>query len=242
VRYAVDAWGDRAHSERDAPDPSRPTIVVSGESDAAGHAMEYEQTFPALLERDLGVQVVDVAAGGYGTDQAFLRLDDALGRLRRPIAAVTTFLPVMLHRNLQDYRPLLVLRGGTLQLVPAADGFFARLRLRDLLVNELPWLSESRLRESLQLTSAILRESVRRSRERGATPLFVVPSVGPARPFEEHREAFILRELFVEPRLPFVLVDLPREELVPGDDHPGPLAHRRLADAIEAALPRVSAQ
>jgi len=238
VRYAVDAWGDRARSDRGSPDPARPTIVVSGESDAAGHAIEYEQTFPALLEGDLGLQVVNVAAGGYGTDQAFLRLDDALARLRRPVAAVTTFLPVMLQRNLQDYRPLLVLRGGALELVPPADGFFARLRLRDLLVNELPWLSESRLRESLQLTSAILRETARRSRQHGAAPLFVVPSVGPPRPFEAHREAWILRELFVEPRLHFVLVDLPPDELVAGDGHPGPGGHRRLADAIEAALPR----
>ena len=71
-----------------------------------------------------------------------------------------------------------------------------------------------------------------------AAPLFVVPSVGPRRSFEAHREAWILRELFVEPKLPFVLVDLSPDEMVPGDGHPGPAAHRRLADAIEAALPR----
>src|SRR6267154_1176090 len=86
VRYTVDAWGDRADSVDHVPDLSRPTILVAGESVAAGHGLEYADTLAGVLERDLGLQVVNAAAGGYGTDQAALRALDALGRLERPVA------------------------------------------------------------------------------------------------------------------------------------------------------------
>ena len=234
--YSIDAWGDRAASDAGAPDPELPSLVVSGESIAVGHGVAYEQTFAAQMGKRLGLQVVNVACGGYGSDQAYLRLNDALGRLKIPAAVVTTFVPVMLSRNAQDYRPRLVLRDGALQLVPPAQGFVAGLRLRDLFVNELPYMSDARLRDSMELTSALLRETARTARAHGAEPLFALFSIGPRRELDDHAEASIVRELFVGQRLPFVLIDVDPSELIMGDRHPGPEAHGRIARVLEEAL------
>jgi hypothetical protein len=234
--YAIDAWGDRAATDAGAPDPELSSLVVSGESIAVGHGVAYENTFAAQLGRDLGFQVVNVACGGYGTDQAYLRLDDALAKLRRPDVVVTTFVPVMLSRNVQDYRTRLVLREGALALVPPARGLLAGLRLRDLLVNELPYMSETDLRDSMQLTAKVLRETARTARVHGAEPLFAIFSIGADRALDDHPEAFIVRALFADQRLPFALIDIPPAELIAGDGHPGPEAHRRIAGVLDGAL------
>jgi hypothetical protein len=234
--YSIDAWGDRAASDAGAPDPELPSLVVSGESIAVGHGVAYEQTFAAQMGKDLGLQVVNVACGGYGSDQAYLRLNDVLGRLKIPAAVVTTFVPVMLSRNVQDYRSRLVLRDGALQLAPRAQGFIADLRLRDLFVNELPYMSEARLRDSMELTATVLRETARIARAHGSEAIFAILSIGPRRELDEHAEAAIVRELFVDQRLPFALVDVDRSELITGDGHPGPEGHRRIAHVLAAAL------
>jgi len=234
--YAIDAWGDRAASDAGAPDPELPSLIVSGESIAVGHGVPYEQTFAAHMGKDLGLQVVNVACGGYGSDQAHLRLDDALARLKHPVAVVSTFVPVMLSRNVQDYRPRLVLRGGALELVPPARGFLARFRLRDLFVNELPYMSEADLRDSMELTATVVRETARTARARGAEPVFAIFSVGADRALDDHAEASIVRALFAEQRLPFALIDVPPAELIVGDGHPGPAGHRRIANVLDAVL------
>ena len=101
LRYAVDAWGGRAASDRAAPDPARPSLIVAGESIAFGYGLEYEQTFAAVLGGELALQVVNVGVGGYGTDQAALRLEDALQKLEKPVAIVQVFLSAQLHRNVR---------------------------------------------------------------------------------------------------------------------------------------------
>jgi len=234
--YAVDAWGDRAANDAGAPDPELPSLVVSGESIAVGHGVAYERTFAAHMGRDLGLQVVNVACGGYGSDQAYLRLEDALARLKRPAAVVATFVPVMLSRNVQDYRARLALRDDVLELVPPARGLLARFRLRDLWVNELPYMSEADLHDSMRLTAAVLRETARATRAHGAEPLFAVFSIGAQRPLDDHAEAAIVRGLFVEQRLPFALIDVQPAELIAGDGHPGPQAHHRIARVLEGML------
>jgi len=234
--YAIDAWGDRAASDAGAPDPELPSLIVSGESIAVGHGVPYEQTFAAQMGKDLGLQVVNVACGGYGSDQAYLRLDAALARLKHPAAVVSTFVPVMLSRNVQDYRPRLVLRGGALELVPPARGFLPGFRLRDLFVNELPYMSEADLRDSMELTAAVVRETARTARAHGAEPVFAIFSIGADRALDDHAEASIVRALFVEQRLPFAIIDVHPAELIVGDGHPGPAAHRRIADVLDAVL------
>jgi hypothetical protein len=236
VAYAIDAWGDRADNDKGAPDTALPSLVVAGESIAVGHGLPFEQTFAALLAKRLGLQLVNVAAGGYGTDQALLRLADALPRLSHPVAVVMVVPLIQLERNLQDYRPRLELRDGALELVPPAQGTLARLRLRDVVVNELPLLSEYKLQHAIAVTAAELREAARVARAHGAEPVFLVPMVGSQHTGDARREAQFLLPLFIEQGLPFVPIDLDPSELLPFDGHPGPAASRRIAAALADAL------
>jgi hypothetical protein len=241
VHYRIDSLGNRARSEFSSIDPAAPTLVVTGESIAFGHGLEYEDTFPAILGERLGLQVVNVAAGGYGSDQAYLRLVDAMDRLQHPVAALTVFHPVQLGRDLQDYRPHLVLRSGTLALEAAATGFWSRLRLRDLFVNELPYLSDAALSRAIALNRAIVQATSLAARARGAESLFIVPSFGPPRSLSEHPEAFILHELFEEEGQPYLLVDIDRTRIMIDDWHPDAIAARQIADEVERVLrPRLA--
>jgi hypothetical protein len=231
TRYAVDAHGDRAPSADFVENVDAPTLIVAGESIAAGHGLQWNETFAAQLGAMMRAQVIDVAEGGYGTDQAFLRAADALARFAHPIAMVMTVLPVQLSRNLRDDRPHLVLCDGALELAPPSG---VPLRLRQLLVNELPYLSESRLQESLALTRAILLASAAAARSRGARPLFVVPSYGPSRPLDAHPEAFIVRALLQD--LPHAVVDIAPEHIIPFEGHPDAEGARQLAAAAFEGL------
>ena len=236
VHYNIDAWGDRARSELSVPDPALPTLVISGESIAFGHGLEYEQTFAALLGERLGLQVVNVALGGYGTDQAYLRLVEVLERLRDPVAVVMVFHPVQLGRAHQDFRPHLVLRNGKLVLEGPASGFWSGWKLRDLWVNELPYLSEDALAKAMALNAAVLQATAAAARVRGAEPLFVVPSFGPPRSLGEHPEASILRELFERQHLPYLLIDIARDRLMLDEWHPDATAAEDIAATVERAL------
>jgi hypothetical protein len=66
--------------------------------------------------------------------------------------------------------------------------------------------------------------------------VFVIPSYGPPRTLDEHPEAWIVRSLFVQQGLPFVMVDIPSEFLLNGNPHPGPGGAAKIAAAIERAL------
>jgi len=234
VRYETDANGNRASSVNWKEDPLAPTILVTGESVAMGHGLPWPETFAARLGDRMGVQVVDVAVGGYGNDQAYLRMSDALARLSRPVAVVTTVLPVQVHRNRRDDRPHLVLREGALVWVGPS---VSRLKLRQLFVNDLPYLSDGSLDASLALGRAILGATASRARARGALPLFVFISCGRSRPLDQHPEAFIVHALL--DGLPYVLFDLDPARMLPGDfGHPDAEGARQLAAAIADALAR----
>lgn len=226
IRYDIDAHGDRAPSVDFVEDPQAPTLVVSGESVAMGHSLAWKDTFAARLGEKLRLQVVDVAEGGYGTDQAFLRAQDALRRLARPVALVETVLAVQLQRNIQDDRSRLVLRDGSLVVAPPSS---STLRLRELFVNQLPYLSDARIEHSMTLTRAILQETARAARDRGAKVLFVTPSFDPERAGQP-----VLDNLLAG--LPHLTVDVPPERVLPFDGHPDEAGAAQIADAIAAAL------
>jgi hypothetical protein len=230
VAYAIDADGDRTHSPEELTDPARPTVLFAGESIAFGYGLAYEETYPFQVGQDLGVQAVNLAVVGYGSDQAYLRVVDALARFRRPLAVVTLFHPGQLRRNLERWRPHLALDpGGELVTVPAATG----PRLARLL-DELPWRGD----EALRATAAVLRATAAAARARGAVPLFVVTNYGRPCLHDAGGEAWIVDELFVRQGLPFVRVDLGPDDRLPGifEEHPGPGGARRIAAAVEAAL------
>jgi hypothetical protein len=230
VAYAVDADGDRAASSDRRADPTRPTVLFAGESIAFGYGLPWEETFVHRVEEDLGVQAVNLAVVGYGSDQAHRRVVDALARFARPLAVVSVFVPDQIARNVDRWRPRLGLApDGALLPVPAAGGP-ALLELLD----RLPWHGDGPLR----LTGAILRATADAARARGATPLFVVTNYGPACLPDEGGEAWVVNELFVRQGLPFVRVDLAPEDLLPGllERHPGARGARKIAGAIEGAL------
>jgi hypothetical protein len=238
IVVAFDREGIRVRKQDDKPDPARPTILFTGESIALGYGLDYAETYPALIAERRGIQCVNLAGAAYGSDQAHLRLIDAMPRFEHLVATVTVFIPLQLGRNLHDDRPRLVLRStGELDFVPAATDFLSRLYIRRLLWNELPYVGDRAIDRTLTLTSAILRETSDRTRSRGAIPLFVVPIHGAKRPLGEHPEAWILRALFVKQELPFILVDLPPDQLLSGDVHPGPRGAETIATAILTALP-----
>jgi hypothetical protein len=226
VRYDIDSHGDRAPSVDFVEDPAAPTLLVAGESIATGHGLDWQDTFAAKLGAKLGLQVVNVAEGGYGSDQAFLRVQDALRRLQHPVALVETVLPVQLHRNIQDNRARLILNGGALELVPASA---SRLRLRELFVNTLPYLSDTRLAASMELTRRILEQTAQAARARGARVLFVTPSFDPS-----HAAQPVLDALLAG--LPHLVIDVDPALLMPWDGHPDERGSTLIADAIAAAL------
>jgi hypothetical protein len=229
IAYAIDPDGDRAASADERPDPDRPTVLFAGESIAFGYGLAYEETFPFLVGRDLGVQTANLAVIGFGNDQAYLRVLDALPHYRKPLAVVTLFVPSQIRRNTDTWRPRLALgSSGALELVPPSTGpRIARL------LQELPYHGG----DALRVTAAILRATAEAARARGAFPLFVVTNYGPACLREGDQESWVVNELFVRQHLPFVRVDLGPEDL-PGlfEYHPNPRGARAIAAAVERTL------
>ncbi len=219
AHYELDQYGDRARSVDWKEDPARPTIVLTGESCVFGHGLDWKDTIAARLEELTGYQVVVSAVGGYGNDQAYLRALDALARLQRPVLLVSLVLPVMLTRNLHDYRPRLELLDGA--LVPAPPR--RQLRLRSLLANEVYYTRSSRLDYAGRLARAIFTATVEAAAAHGARALFLEPSVdGP--PPE------LMTALLAD--LPHAYVQLKQSQLIPWDGHPNAEGALLLARAI----------
>jgi len=181
--------------------------------------------------------VVDVAEGGYGFDQAYLRVTDLLPRLRHPVALVTVFVPNQLGRSLRDARPRLILgEANRLELLPPATDLLARAQVSALIRDRVPYASADAVARSVALARAVFSATARETRARGAVPLFLVVSIGPPRALEAHPEAAIIRALFIDAGLPYLLIDLDVPERFPVDGHPNVAGARRIAAAIEMAL------
>lgn len=218
---------------------------MTGESIASGYGLDYDETFAARCGRALGLEVVDVGEGGYGVDQAYLRVTDLLPRVRHPVALVTVFVVNQLGRALRDDRPRLALdRTGGLIFLPPATGFLARTQLGQLINDRIPYAGDEALARSMTLARTVLVMTARAARARGARPLFLVvrpvvsPVVSPghARSLDAHPEAAIIRELFVDTGLPYLLVNLDANERLDVDGHPNPAGASRIAVELEAAL------
>src|SRR5215471_9103181 len=59
ARYSIDAHGDRAPSSDWLEDPDAPTVLITGESTAVGHGLEWPDTFAAKVAERMHVQVVN---------------------------------------------------------------------------------------------------------------------------------------------------------------------------------------
>src|SRR5262249_30318309 len=164
VTYAINAEGNRARVAGDVSDPSRPTILVIGESIGFGHAVRYEETFPALLEKDLGVQTVNLSVSGFGTTQQYMRLLEELPHYPNLVAVVGVFVPMAIQRDSLVDRPHMALRDdGTLELLPSTTA--PRIAL---LVNNEPFHGDG----AVEVTRAVLHATDAAIRARGARSLF----------------------------------------------------------------------
>jgi hypothetical protein len=237
VGFAIDAESNRAALASTVPDHEQPTILFAGESVTAGQGLHYAETYPVLVGEQLKVQAVNLGVLGYASDQVYLRLIDVLPQYRHPVAVVTLFMPFMLSRNFQYWRDHLELdEAGRFVPVAAAAPLWTRSRLLHLLLDDQPYHTSGFTERSIALMRALAADTAARARAHGAYPLFVVPTYATPLPVERRPDAFILREVFDEQSLPYVLIDMDPDDYIAGDGHPNPKASALIADKVVAAL------
>jgi hypothetical protein len=235
IEYDVDADGNRARSTTEVPDHAAPTILFAGESITAGIGVHWEDTYPALVAGELGVQGANLGVHGYGLDQVYLRTMEALEAFTRPVALVTLVLADELERSAAGDRKHLVLsRDGSLLLRDPAPWLWQTSTLRDLLLRATHYDDG----DAIDLARAILRSTVAQARAHGARPLFVMTNFGPRCLPDASGEPALEHLLFDDLPAPHVRVDLDASWRLKDDPHPDSRASRKLADAIEQALRR----
>ena len=152
--------------------PSSPTILFIGESVMFGEGLTWDESVPAQVGAMMGIQSANLAVHGFGSDQAYLRLETELPRFRRPVAVVSLFMTALFGRNLDDDRPHL---GPGLVWLPAEQ----HGRLASLAKLLVPYRTDDTVERGVTMTRDVLRATVDLARARGATPLIVVPQFGP---------------------------------------------------------------
>ena len=103
VTYSYDQARDRLHGERGSQDA---LILVAGDSYTQGADVSDEDTYPAALERILGVSVANLGVGGYGPDQALLKLETLIERFPRARIAVLSIVYDDTSRLMNSFRPV----------------------------------------------------------------------------------------------------------------------------------------
>jgi hypothetical protein len=230
IDFAFDEHHDRVRAAGDTEDPDRPTVLLVGESIMAGHGLTWDESMAGLLGAALGVQVVTLGVVGYGCDQAFLRLFDALPRFRHVVAIVTLFFPGLVDRVGWFDRPRLAFDRDEPVVSPPRPGFWRDLRVVRVVTELLPYRDEA----SIELTGEIFRQTARLARTRGARALFVTPQLG--RGGRPRGDAALIDELLSRQALEVVDPDWVFEPLEPGDLHPNARATRTMAAAVAKAL------
>jgi hypothetical protein len=236
VRFVIDAEDERIPSEDEPFDPSRPTILFTGESIASGWALPWDETYPKMVGDALDVQPVNVAVQGYANDASYLRLTDAMPRFPHLLATVTMVLPAMIDRNTAIDRPHLVLRpDGSWLTEPRADrSSWPRSLVWDLLEHAVGMHSAEALKRARDIVTATVRET----RAKGAVPLVVVFDWPRCMPDATGAES-IDRPLFDGIDVAHVHVDVPKDEWDPVTTHPDARGQRRIADVVLAELAKL---
>jgi hypothetical protein len=225
VDYAFDAAGYRVRRAGEPVDPARPTILFTGESVMFGKGLTWDESIPAQVGAMLGVQSANLAVDGYGSDQAFLRVQAELPHFRRPVAVVATFLTTLFGRNLDDDRPHL---GPGLTWLPGVP----HGRLRSLVQLVAPYRSDETVERGIAVTREVFDALAGLAAARGATPLVLVLQVGPEDPVEQA----LRRRILGATGLPCLLVEIDPAWRVPGDVHPDARAARAIAAAVASRL------
>jgi YD repeat-containing protein len=221
IEYTFDAGGYRVSRADRTIDPDRPSLLFAGESVMFGDSLTYEESVPAQVEAMLGTQSVNMAVYGYSTDQTYLKLERELPRFRQPEALIVLYMTALFGRNLDDDRPHL---GPGRRWLPAVQ----HGRLMTLAHLVVPFRRESTVEHGVVVTREVLEAIVGLARSRGATPLVVVPQIGP----EDASERSLRRRVFDETAIPYVMIEIDPTWHVPWDRHPDARAARTIALAI----------
>lgn len=132
ITYTYNENHLRVHSH--AP-TGNAAVLIAGDSYTVGEEVEDGETFPATVERMLGVPVANLGVGGYGPDQALLKLEGAADLFPQARVAVLAIPYDDLRRMLNSYRPVLFgdtgvkfglkpyVRNGQFQAIPGGDPF-----------------------------------------------------------------------------------------------------------------------
>jgi hypothetical protein len=224
IEYAIDPAGYRVRHMDEPVDRARPTVLFVGESVMCGEGLTWEESIPAQVGTMLGVQSANLAVHGYSTDQTYLRLAQELPRFSQPLAVVSIFMPELFGRNLDDDRPHLA---PGLVWTPAAHAS----RLRMLAGWLVPYRRTATVEQGISVTHEVLDAIVRLARDRGATPIVVVPQFG-----SEDDVVRMLRERILTADVPSVLVPLDPDWRLPSDRHPNAGAAHLIATAIAERL------
>ena len=225
IRFRTDAEGRRISGA--AVDRALPSLVFIGESTVVGIGLQWEETFPAILGARLRLQVVNLASPAYRLDQSWLRLQDALPTLDRPVAVIGLFMPGLIGRSFagQRHPPARPSPSGGIELLPPeAPGILQRSGLYRLW-KHLYW-SDAALEEGMRSVSVVLRETAALARARGAPCIFLVTGRTPQ---------WMLHDLFEVPGLDYVVAEVPEQALL-ADGHPALPGSIGIADALEPRL------
>jgi hypothetical protein len=225
IDYSFDSAGYRVRRVDESVDPLQPTVVCVGESVMFGEGLTWEESIPAQVGALIGIQSANLSVHGFGTDQAYLRLETELPRFRRPVAVVSLFMTALFGRNLDQDRPHL---GPGLVWLPAKP----QARLASLATLLVPYRTDKTVERGVAMTRDVLGATVNLARARGATPLIVVPHFG----VEEQAERTLRRRILDEAGLPYVWIEIDEAWRLPWDRHPNPRAAREIALAVAARL------
>jgi hypothetical protein len=225
IEYVFDAGGYRVSGADRTIDPERASVLFAGESVMFGDSLTYEESVPARVEAMLGTQSVNMAVYGYSTDQMYLKLERELPRFRQPEAVVLLYMTALFGRNLDDDRPHL---GPGLVWSPAVQ----HGRLITLARLVVPFRRNSTVEKGIAVTRDVFGAMVRLARSRGATPLVVVPQIGP----EGALERSLRRRVLDDAAVPYVMVEIDPAWHVAWDRHPDARAARTIAVAIAERL------
>ncbi|MEO7109830.1 MAG: hypothetical protein ABI183_05290 [Polyangiaceae bacterium] len=231
VTYFINAEHNRSAAVDSKPDHDRPTLLIGGESVALGIAVNYEDTFSGMLEKDLGIQVVNSAAFGYAMDQAYLREEDTIAEYTHPVALITTFVPDEVERFETEWRNSLeVAPDGGVQVRPPLAPWIREMQLRHV------WRGLYHGDDEIQNMRAVARATIALAKKHGAYPLFVTTNFNAPCLDVKGQSPSLYRTLFDDQQINRIHVDVPMALHAYGDPHPGPAGHRMIADAIEKAL------
>jgi len=225
------------HGERrtSAQPPSGPVIVIAGDSSTFGYYLGDQDTWPWLLqERMPDYHIINVAAPGYGTDQALLaaerKVDSLPGQVR---AVVLGFADYQLDRNRAPQswlwtiypasKPLFApdAAGGVQykgqvkywSLGSLADSIIEHSvllsRLANLIADRLVYRIEQH-DGARQLTVALITEFARRFQSRGVRlAVVVLPYVGDHSPTSRADREAVVGQLRAA-GVPTLAIDIPR--------------------------------